>query len=132
MELPTPHTHVATVIERKHQRIAQKPLKWMVLRVAFNPDYLHSIVDALDRLLGTVDLGDIRDFGTAVSMRIKICASTPGQISTCFDAHFDVGQGIANRLMVDDRDATKAFPGLCKLKRIVERSSCSTDTRSPD
>ncbi len=36
-------------------------------------------------------------------MGIQICAGALGQVAAGFDAHLDIGEGVANDLMVDNR-----------------------------
>jgi hypothetical protein len=103
MKLTPSNANIATVEDRKRERVLQKTSQRGFMVIAVDADDAHQIGDHTNRRLRAVDLGLYRKFVGRGRLRIDSVAGAPTQISRRFDRHLRVCQCVSDRLMLDDR-----------------------------
>src|SRR6266852_6718144 len=103
MKLTPSDANIATVEDRKRERLLQKTSQRSFMVIAFDADDAHQIGDHTNCRLRAVDLGLYRKLVGGGRLRVDSMACAPGQISRRFDRRLRVGQCISHRLMLDDR-----------------------------
>src|SRR5436305_565092 len=112
-------THIAAIVEREDQGITQMPLQGMIFDVTLDTHDAHGIVDDLDGLLRAVDLGHDRNL-LPFAVSVQVGTGAPGQVAAGFDAHLDIGERVADDLMVDNRLAAEPALRAGEIEDVLE------------
>src|SRR6202035_2590139 len=103
MKLTPSDTNIASIEDRKRERVLQETSQRSFMVIAVDADDEHQIGDHTNRRLRAVDLGLYRKFVGGGRLRVNSMACAPAQISRRFDRHLRIGQRVSDRLMIDDR-----------------------------
>src|SRR5882724_1214740 len=96
--------------------------------IAVDADHAHEIGDHAHRGLGAENLClDCKLFSRR-RLDVKRVAGAPTEIARRFDRGLCIGQGVSDRLVLDDRVNAATLFGTSKMKRKLERSAHQRDT----
>src|SRR6516225_6662080 len=100
--------------------------------IAVDADDLHELTDHANRGLGAIDLRLDGKLSRRWRLGVECMAGTPAQIARRFDRGLGIGQGVSDRLMLDNWVNAASLLGTRKFKREVERSAHQRDTQNAD
>ena len=103
MELAPSDAHIAAVEDGQYERILQQKPERRLMIIAVDADDLHELTDHANRGLGTIDLRLDGKLSRRWRLRVERMAGAPAQIARRFDRGLGIGQGVSDRLMLDNR-----------------------------
>lgn len=121
LDLALSNTDIRSFEQRQAKRIIHHQTIRLIDIVSRNSDCLHGFQDALNRGLGTVDLGLIGEFGFACF--VEVVASFPGEVAGCFEAHFHADEEVCHALVLDCGAGAAALFGCDDFEGVFEAGS---------
>src|SRR5258708_39438664 len=103
MKLTPSDTNIASIEDRKRERVLQETSERGFMVIAVGADDGHQIGDHTNRRLREVDLGLYRKFVGGGRLRVERVARGPAQISRRFPPRLRLRQSVSHRLMPDAR-----------------------------
>src|SRR6202035_4934620 len=132
MKLTPSDTNIASIEDRKRERVLQETSQRGFMVVAVDAYDAHQIGDDTNCRLRAVDLGLYRKLVGGGRLRVDSVARAPAQIPRRFDRRLRVGQCISYRLMLDDRMNAAAPFGPGEVQSEVERRAHQGHAKNSD
>src|SRR5215469_5992038 len=132
VELGPPDAHIAAVEDGQRERVLQQRPERCLMIIAVDADDPHELADDADRGFGTIDLRLDGKLSGRRRLRIERVAGPPAQAAHSFYRGLGIGEGVSDRLMLDNRVNAAALLGTRKMKREVECSAHQRDTKNAD